>query len=134
MDTSEKYIEMCIKAEDIWKNNKPAMGDFVASTTVLLVRVGLDAREYNFTYLKQLGFNRGKYAEDVWLPTQSQLQEMVLTGNTTATELVNRLVHKVKGGDYLFYEYDWSMEQLWLAFVMKELHNKTWDGKEWKCP
>ena len=24
-----------------------------------------------------------------------------------------------------------SMEQLWLAFVMKENHNKTWDGEKW---
>ena len=24
-----------------------------------------------------------------------------------------------------------SMEQLWLAFVMKEKHSKTWNGKEW---
>jgi len=23
------------------------------------------------------------------------------------------------------------MEQLWLAFVMKEKHNKTWNGKDW---
>ncbi len=25
-----------------------------------------------------------------------------------------------------------SMEQLWLAFVMKEKFNKVWSGKEWK--
>jgi len=24
-----------------------------------------------------------------------------------------------------------SMEQLWLAFVMKELYNKQWSGEEW---
>lgn len=24
-----------------------------------------------------------------------------------------------------------SMEQLWLAFVMKEKYNKTWDGEVW---
>ena len=24
-----------------------------------------------------------------------------------------------------------SMEQLWLAFVMKEKYNKTWNGKDW---
>ncbi len=24
-----------------------------------------------------------------------------------------------------------SMEQLWLAFVMKEKYNKVWDGEEW---
>ena len=25
-----------------------------------------------------------------------------------------------------------SMEQLWLAFVMKELHGKVWDGENWR--
>lgn len=25
-----------------------------------------------------------------------------------------------------------SMEQLWLAFVIKEKYNKTWDGEQWQ--
>ena len=25
-----------------------------------------------------------------------------------------------------------SFEQLWLAFYMKEKHDKIWDGEEWK--
>lgn len=25
-----------------------------------------------------------------------------------------------------------SMDQLWLAFVQKELHNKSWDGEKWR--
>ena len=25
-----------------------------------------------------------------------------------------------------------TMEQLWLAFVMKEKHNKVWNGEEWE--
>ncbi len=31
------------------------------------------------------------------------------------------------------YDYDHlaTMEQLWLAFVMKEKYQKIWDGKEW---
>jgi len=27
-------------------------------------------------------------------------------------------------------ELPWTMEQLWLAFYMKE-HNKVWDGNKW---
>ena len=30
------------------------------------------------------------------------------------------------------YDSDASMEQLWLAFVMKEKFNKTWDGEKWE--
>lgn len=25
----------------------------------------------------------------------------------------------------------WSMEQVWLAFIMKEIYSRPWNGKEW---
>ena len=36
--------------------------------------------------------------------------------------------------DYAYLEHPYkenSFERLWLSFVMKELHNKTWSGEEW---
>lgn len=64
----------------------------------------------------------------VWLPTQSQLQEMV--GVAYPCECFNRLGW--------WYDYSvkplaayGSMEQLWLAFVMDE-KGKTWDGETWR--
>ena len=72
----------------------------------------------------------------IFLPRQDQLQEMV-------SDQLNMLLHfgyfvfSVDGGRHLHIkrtvgEPDPTMEQLWLAFVQKENHNKVWDGEEWK--
>ncbi len=81
----------------------------------------------------------------IWLPHQDQLQEML-----NYKELKDRNPHGwfcfgVPGyqwnddfgygeGDdkeIEYYRQFTSMEQLWLAFVMKELWNKIWDGEVW---
>lgn len=68
------------------------------------------------------------------IPSQEDLQEMVKNRNKYVPALL-------KG----FYEFvwnpqeyyrlgtfaDWSMEQLWLAFVMKELYQNGWNGEDW---
>jgi hypothetical protein len=56
-----------------------------------------------------------KSSKCVWLPRQDQLQEMYGTFQECS----------VNGGVVT------SMEQLWLAFVMKEKHNKVWNGNDW---
>ena len=44
---------------------------------------------------------------------------------------MNYYFHKTSGKDYRR-EYKFaSMEQLWLAFVMKELYSKVWNGEDW---
>ena len=101
-------------------------------------------------------YRKGKYnpnpsrnfkGEHVWLPTQSQLQEMVKDCDywieLSHYEITGlRALERSQGveGEREEYECSFSrpnrssfssMEQLWLAFVMGELHSKTWDGKEW---
>ena len=80
-------------------------------------------------------YRKGKYnpnptrnfeREHFWLPRQDQLQEMVDGGFT----------HQTLERFYQWYHSEISrnlssMEQLWLAFVMKEKYNKTWDGDKW---
>lgn len=64
----------------------------------------------------------------VWLPTQAQLQGMLKDNYLSAYKCAYAF------GCYwwdILGAYEYSMEALWLAFVMKELHNKTWSGKEW---
>ena len=74
---------------------------------------------------------------------QDQLQEMVREGGIPQK---GRLVYRFYGwlqslvveeddpNDNYFsnpnLKYE-SLEQLWLAFVMKEKYNKTWDGESW---
>lgn len=77
-------------------------------------------------------------SETIWLPHQDQLQEMIedrglspmqlasLFGETQYEILFNNRIRSVT-----FPTHKASMEQLWLAFVMKEKHNKVWDGSSW---
>ena len=64
----------------------------------------------------------------IWLPRQDQLQEMV------DLEPISLLLARFRGwfkNEVIHRKCLDSMEQLWLAFVMFELHGKKWDGREW---
>jgi len=73
------------------------------------------------------------------LERQDQLQEMMKVFEPDSLTLQYNFMEwcipyfSAKGEDI----YPWyvvsvtSIEQLWLAFVMKENHNKAWNGKEW---
>lgn len=79
----------------------------------------------------------------IWLPRQDQLQKMVLKKYKKGFRRNNT----EEGYPISFVEdfaqfvrccvaqnYDsvkWSMEQLWLAFVMKEKYGKIWNGEDW---
>jgi hypothetical protein len=69
-----------------------------------------------------------------WLPRQDQLQDMLPKEYVTVDAMFNDLNNWIfKNDDYLedtFYGNE-TAEQLWLAFVMKEKWNKSWNGKEW---
>jgi len=128
MDTSKEYIKMCEKAKEIQKIGKISKG------WSGIFRIG------EYIYFGVWGGHNG--VEDVaeriiWLPRQDQLQEMVdydltnrcvefycfVSGRVPLTnEIINAgQLHKFT-----------SMEQLWLAFVMKEKYNKIWNGKDWE--
>ena len=69
------------------------------------------------------------------LERQDQLQEMV---SKDMNELIllfwNKVAYVNDGKTFSnpFYIIDFtSMEQLWLAFVMKEKYNKVWGGNDW---
>ncbi len=79
----------------------------------------------------------------IWLPRQDQLQEMVgqyghfqpftnaLHDFTKWYESQLMVYHESENFEQV--ESQWgSMEQLWLAFVMKEKHGKTWNGNQWE--
>ena len=88
---------------------------------------------------RDLGFGPYWYEEKqskeysfIWLPRQDQLQEMVINSDYAMT-YCSRLwdwAGKQMSGHYVMKFA--SMEQLWLALVMKEKYNKTWNGETWK--
>lgn len=70
----------------------------------------------------------------IWLPRQDQLQEMVEGQLWDRFDKFSVWSHNKSGFPGAWS--DWtlrftSMEQLWLAFVMKQ-DNKTWDGEKWE--
>jgi len=163
MDTSETYIKMCVKAEEIQKAWKPQGGDY-----------------YLHNYRNTTGFSREaekqiwgdadekwqtieilcyKPMEDkdwfvstadgqshvtsvadlvrhncIWLPREDQLQEMV--GNyEKCCDVIYEYLDAGVGSDMspLWEVGLKSFKQLWLAFVQKELYNKVWNGDDWKA-
>ena len=65
--------------------------------------------------------------EDTQLERQDQLQEMV----GLELPLLESRFHGWLKNEAIHRKYLDSMEQLWLAFVMKEKYGKVWDGKSW---
>lgn len=117
MDTSPEYIKMCEKAEEIqgqWSASESHDGDWIFyhrslgnGTEEICVDIGAGS------------------SADKWLPRQDQLQEMA-----------DRGFRAFICGMYDTFTSDYfskftSMEQLSLAFVMKEQYGKIWNGKEW---
>ena len=123
MDTSKERILMCEKATEIQKSNFND-DDFYVDTDIFLGNKLFEVVEY-------------EYDDVIWLPRQDQLQEMLIErkGYSKHDALENLLT------DFENWHYDFkmcdmlwvftSMEQLWLAFVMKEKYNKIWNGKNW---
>ena len=123
MDTSETYIKMCEKLPE----------DFCPRPWGAL---DMQVLPSGFYYLRnEVYYIKGQ--KIIQLYRQDQLQEMI--DQLTIYSKVRRI-----------YEFTWdfiweeerevlskyaeqftSMEQLWLAFVMKERWNKIWNGENW---
>ena len=120
MDTSQTYIVACGKAGEIQRDHEFIYGD-----------VWTDNSEEAYIVLP-LHF---PVSGCVWLPRQDQLQEMVFgfqyPDNDNDTKLAQLISDFYNFTMSTYRRYFTSMEQLWLAFVMKELYTKEWDGNEW---
>lgn len=117
MDTSETYIKMCdcpeiqdLRDRDSWQE-----GDWVWDNRYPDVFSALGGRH-----------DRPYKPTTTWLPCQDQLQEMV-KGNIPS--LLFRIQRQWE--EMNFPNLPTSMEQLWLAFVMKGKHGRVWTGMEW---
>ena len=135
MDTSETYIKMCEKAEEIQeqaRTNGIEYGDYIYVT----------ATNDFVRYTGEVELVRGekgyKYAPFgvIFIPRQDQLQEMVGDWEKQIEILDDWLGNAYDPpsfkGNYWCINNLTSMEQLWLAFVMKEKYNKVWTNNEWR--
>ena len=119
MDT--EYIKQCEKAEEIQE---------LAPKHLTVLGYGDRIAYDNEGNCWAIGL--GKFP--TWLPLEHQLQAMCSFARYPYL-LVQVFAREVNGGGI---SYVWnngqhftSMEQLWLAFVYKELYNRVWDGEDW---
>ena len=116
---SGAYIKMCEKAEEVQRLRPIQLGDWYAAQGNRCVCVIGSLAHPKLTADLFLG-------KDTWLPRQDQLQEMMpMPLSIVIDDFRNFCLQD--GQVWLF----GSMEQLWLAFVMRDKYNKVWDGQDW---
>ena len=125
MDTSETYIKMSdtpeIQSQIEYYRERPKfpLNSFWMCYAGIASGLCMWLRD---------GDGNAKY---IWLPTQSQLQEMVEHHVAKAwfgAQAVCLVTRKQEDIDKWM---SMSFEQLWLGFVMKEKYNKVWNGEAW---
>lgn len=120
MDT--EYVKMCERADEIQRLYPGGLGNF----------------HYSNGKLGCIGYDFYSPAHEVdpefiWLPRQDQLQAMIAidsaenTPQKRAALVYDFAMFTMFSGDKFT-----SMEQLWLAFVMKEKYGKRWSGESWR--
>ena len=143
MDTSKEYVKMCEEAKEIQSAWKPkewdyTFGDKACYGEKLWCILPDNIADGGVYGLSPENFEEEKDRTLLWLPRQDQLQKMVGEGyplilrfehfsDWAKTDLT--LKESICGGTQ-FAKFN-SMEQLWLAFVMKEKFKKQWNGKDW---
>jgi len=141
MDTSETYIKMCEKAEEIQPclDNPDGVGGTWVSAYILYHTAPMNQshdKDGYYHVIDEIGRRRCeargneddyiKSSRAIWLPRQDQLQEMI--GGTWSGQLFKLDKWIAACPKYKHIE---SMEHLWLAFVMSERYGKVWSGVEW---
>lgn len=135
MDTSEEYLKM-VDCPEIQEGHQWERGDFMEWAD--------DTYE---VFHEDVWENYLVTRPHRWFPRQDQLQEMVSDSNilrlikdfcefadpwnSLGVMPHKRAMHEAEKEAAYLNQFT-SMEQLWLAFVMKERHQKTWDGTNWR--
>jgi len=126
MDTTKEYRNQCEKAKK-YLGIPETPGSFWYDTQQKKVFVVDDmgiTHKVNEKYIVPL--YRQDQLQKIW---QDEFNNGPFTGMIDEFYDWVRNLSPYNNPDYL----EWSMEQLWLAFVMKEKYSKTWNGKDWVC-
>jgi hypothetical protein len=141
VDISPEYIKMCEKAKEIQGKWVPQPWDFIYNPNALDFDPDLERGDEHFwsilprgiadggvygPYVEDGKVEDGRYANIIFLPRQDQLQDMVQDGSPFTIE---EIFHEwfVEVGC----KCEGSWAQHWLAFIMWNVHGKTWNGEDW---
>lgn len=122
MDTSETYIKMRLAARKHLLDG--TLPEFIGwnECNWVTANVFVDTKG-DFYFATE--------SDQCQLERQDQLQEMVSEHFKAGLDLCNLYTWYIRNRPHDAGQ-EWnSMEQLWLAFVMKEKYNKVWNGEEW---
>lgn len=138
MDTSPEYIKQCEKAVEIQRmanrgvklNPKNYVYCPTHSNLITMIFGEYECVECPVKWV------RGDSIDGwLWLPTQDQLQDILVTDLGIAYQisfmLLDDLFDWLKTLSYNDKCQIYSYEQLWLAFVMFSKYGKTWNGEDW---
>ena len=116
MDTSKEYILMCRKAGEI-QHEELHTRDFAVNKKGKMIFI--------HSHLTSLTLD-----EATWLPRQDQLQEIFDGYFGSPARTIHFFDQYIKIQS-ISTQRNYSMEQLWLAFVMSEKFSKRWTGTDW---
>jgi hypothetical protein len=142
MDTTEKYIEMCIQATEIqehWQTLYQTDDDVVVGKYFKSV----------LRWCRKGSMENQPKKDWIWLPRQEQLQKMLI--DTCTFGYLVEVPREFYFPDRICPDSDSeypacpkcmdlgiqrrkeieSMEQLWLCIVIDEIYTKDWNGTEW---
>ena len=143
------FVDVIKEAKELQELWKPRSADFVLGEFIgyikLLDRIGEQASLERFDSDGELS---GKYAwydkeEMVWLPRQDQLQELMNVEGKSLNVIYDFnyeilysypddiIEHEDIHLKTYYLQFD-TMEQLWLAYIMKSKFNKLWKDSKWQ--
>ena len=130
MDTSKEYIKMCKKVDLGFEFN---IGDCVFLDNKVQPIIYADYQHHMVdnsweSYIKvPSSLKLFDSEEAIPIYRQDQLQAMI------TTKCIRGMVYQFKifVNTQIEFDLEWSMEQLWLAFVMAEKYQKHWNGRDW---
>ena len=139
MGNGETYIKMC-DCPEIQSTHTWGDGDFYWWSLDKQIHISYTARYDDYIVQSPEAWDSIGDRRVIWLPRQDQIQEMLhgyfLEVGCWEGSIILQAVFSGwirDNGGYLIKSglNKASMEQLWLAFLMKEKYSKTWSGKEW---
>ncbi len=142
MDTSEIYIKMCEKAEEIQalspnpEDNNPHSPtqwdrDYVSHFYLPHEKRVEILKWDNDTNQPIIGDYNDDTTDAIWLPHQDQLQEMtkeccLVCQSCDLERFGNSMIDKWDDMNYMP-----TWEQYWLMYTMAKKYKKFWDGTDW---
>jgi len=139
---TDRYIRMCMASDEIQELWNPKVGDYFYNADRPAVGLVNNIAEDGLVSATYLRITYDKYESKnvlgivgnihrlkgtkFWLPTQSQLQSVITDKGYFRFSLIE-LFYRFANANADKFD---SMDEIWLAFVMKMLYNKVWDDEK----